>query len=82
MNKMAEVAALYGKKLEEEFEVFCEDIGFYWVKFTEKGLKTLKYQGGEVITRQNFDEYQDCCVGLDELLAGVWELTETWEAKE
>ncbi len=74
MNKMAEVAALYGKALEEEFEVFCEDIGFCWVKFTKTGLKTLKHKGGEVITMKNFDEYTDCWVDLEDLLTGMWVL--------
>jgi hypothetical protein len=67
-NKMAEVSQLFGKKLGEEFEVFKEDCGFAYVKFTEDGLRMV-HQNGKVFTRNDIEDY-GFSVDLEDLLTG------------
>ena len=65
-NKMAEVAALFGKKLDEIFEVFKEDCGCAYVKFTEDGLRMV-HQNGKVFTRNDIEDY-GFSVDLEDLI--------------
>jgi hypothetical protein len=67
-NKMAEVAALFGKKLGEEFEVFKEDCGFAYVRFTEDGLEMV-HQNGKAFTRNDIEDF-GFSVYLEDVLTG------------
>lgn len=78
-NKMKRIAAMYGKELKQPFEVFGDETGFSWVMFTKDGLKTLKGKDGPELTRQNFDEYSDNMVDLEDLLTGVYMVAEDEE---
>jgi hypothetical protein len=68
-NKMTEVAKMFGKSLDEKFEVFIEDLGFYDVKFTEGGLITLDAWGFPV-------EREETHVCLQDLFTGDAVITE------
>jgi hypothetical protein len=65
---MAEVAKLFGKNLDEIFEVFKEDCGFAHVKFTEDGLEMV-HQNGRAFTRNDIEDF-GFSVYLEDVLTG------------
>lgn len=69
MNRMADVAKLFGKELGEEFEVYAEERGFCWVKFTENGFFMLNEKGGRIATRNDI-ENMEFCIDIEDLLTG------------
>lgn len=68
-NKMEVIARLFGKKLGEIFEVYKEDCGCAYVKFTEDGLRMV-HQNGKVFTRNDIEDY-GVSVDLEDLLTGL-----------
>lgn len=68
-SKMEQVAAMFGKKLGEIFEVYKEDCGCAYVKFTEDGLRMV-HQNGKVFTRNDIEDY-GFSVDLEDLLTGL-----------
>jgi hypothetical protein len=68
-NKMAEVAKLYGKDLNEIFEVFKEDCGYAYVRFTENGLEMVHQSSGKAFTRNDIEDF-GFSVYLEDLLVG------------
>lgn len=68
-NKMAEVAAMFGKKLGEEFGVVKEECGFAYVKFTEDGLRMV-HHNGKVFTRNDIEDF-GFSVDLEDLITGT-----------
>ena len=68
-NKMAEVAKLYNKELNEIFEVFKDECGFAYVRFTEDGLEMVHQSTGKVFTRNDIEDF-GFSVDLEDLLIG------------
>ena len=68
-NKMAEVAKLYGKDLNEIFEVFKEDCGYAYVRFTENGLEMVHQSSSKAFTRNDIEDF-GFSVYLEDLLVG------------
>ena len=68
-NRMAEVAAMFDKKMGEIFEVFMEDCGYTYVKFTEDGLRMV-HSDGKIFSRNDIEDY-GFCVDLEDLITGI-----------
>lgn len=67
-NKMRAIAMLFDKKLGEIFEVFKEDCGCAYVRFTEDGLEMV-HQNGKVFTRNDIEDF-GFSVDLEDLITG------------
>ena len=68
-NKMEEIAKLYGKDLNEIFEVFKEECGCAYVRFTEDGLEMVHQSSGKAFTRNDIEDW-GFSVYLEDLLEG------------
>jgi hypothetical protein len=60
-NHMAEVAAIFEKKLEDEFKIYTPDKRLRMVKFTERGL--LYFDDIKQEWRKNYGYFDFLCRG-------------------
>ena len=67
-NRMAEIADMFGKELDAIFEVFKEDCGCTYVKFTEDGLRMV-HSDGKIFSQNDIEDF-GFCVDLEDLITG------------